>query len=360
MLTKKEATPVQTRKTFTGFIQAIWKSKSATLSERTYYRNVLEKEYGSRYVTKTAMQEASGTLGGYLVPQQLALDLLKSLAEKSFIYPRALVVGMTTKELLLPTLDTQTTPVSGQSPFQGGMAFQWQETEGDTLDEDTPSFGQNVVTAWDLTGICPMSNQFLADAGPESEAALVELFARGASWQAEYSFLRGTGSANLMPLGMLNSQACVNVARAVANQIAAADIASMAAAMIPEGWRNAIWACSPSALAQIVKLSNYQLSQGPTGGEGGLAGFLVSRPLYITEKLPALGSTGDLMFFDPSMYVIGNRQEVVVDVDPHQLFQNNQTQFRVWLRIGGQPWLTKSVTLADGSTASSIVALQTL
>lgn len=160
------------------------------------------------------------------------------------------------------------------------------------------------------------------------------------------------------PLGMLNSPACVQIPRAAGNQIAASDIASMAAAMIPEGWQNGIWACSPSALAQICKLATYQVSQGGVGGEGGAAGYLISRPLFVTEKLPTLGTFGDLMFFDPSMYVVGNRQEVVVDASPHYLFANNRTAFRVWLRIAGQPWLPAPVTLADGSTASSIVALR--
>lgn len=345
-------------KTFVGFLKAVAATRSESLATRSYGRELLEKSYGSSYVTKTAMEEMSGPLGGWLAPVELSTVLLRSLAEKGFIYPRALVTGMNSKVMLLPTINTQQTAVLGESPFQGGMAFTWAAAEGTQLSEDEPTFGNLTLVAQDLTGDIAVSNQMLSDAGPETENLLVQLFARGASWQAEYGFLRGQGTDASQPLGMLPSPTCVQVARAVASQVAASDIASMAAAMIPEGWRNAVWACSPSVLAQIVKLTTFQVSQGGVGGEGGAAGYLVARPLFITEKLPVLGTTGDLMFFDPSMYAIGNRQEVVVDASPHVRFANNQTVFRVWLRIAGQPWLPRPVTLADGSTASSIVALK--
>lgn len=341
--------------TWPTFLRQVARSHSPNVLDKTLAVGTL-KDWGSEWaVEKTAMAESSGTLGGYLVPQQLSTVLLRSLAEKGFIYPRALVTDMTTKELLLPKVRTDSA-VAGQSPFQGGVSFSWSTQEGGLITETEPSFAMDSMVAWSLQGFLAMSNPFLADAGPETEGLLVELLARGASWQAEYAFLQGTGAPNLMPLGMLNSAACLNVARTTSSQVKVDDIANMAAKMIPEGWKHAIWACTPSVLAQIAKIASFQVTQGANIGDGS-AGSLMTRPLFVTEKLPTLGLTGDLMFFDPSMYVIGSRQEVVVDADPHSLFQNNQTLFRVWLRIGGMPWLNNEVTLADGTTASSIVAL---
>jgi HK97 family phage major capsid protein len=346
-----------------GFLHAVSKARAigSTPKERDHYSGVL-KAWGSEWVNKpvekAALLESSGQLGGYTVPRQMSLVLLKTLAEKSILYQRCLRVEMTSREIELPTVDTSNTGTAGTSPFFGGMAFQWGVVQGAALPETEPKFALDRLVSWSLEGYLKLSNQFLADAGPEAETLLVEIMARAAAWQAEYAFLRGTGADGLMPLGMLNANACINVTRTIAAQVAAEDIANMAAALMPECWRNAIWVCNPTCLEDIVSVSGFQLNQGIITSDGSI-GILANRPLYPTEKLPTIGNLGDLMLVDPSMYVLGIRQEVVVDADPHSAFQNNQTFFRVWLRIGGQPWLNSPVTLADGTTsASSIIALK--
>lgn len=338
-----------------GFLRAVAKARSRNLRDATHAAELL-KAWGSEHVTKAAMNEASGPQGGYLVPPQLSLKLLRALAEKSFIYPRATKVEMTSRTIDCPTVNSSSTATAGTSPFFGGMAFSW-TPEANSLTQTEPLFGTTKLTAWDLVGYSKVSNQFLSDAGPEAEDFLVDIFARAAAWQAEYAFLRGNGAGSLMPLGMLNAKARIFVDRGAGNQITATDIAAMEAKLMPEAWQGAIWACSPSARAQLAKMSTWQLNAGFVR-EGGAVGWLDNLPLYMTDKLPALGTAGDLMLFDPSLYVIGVRQEVVVDASPHVLFQTNQTMFRVWIRCDGTPWIDSTVTLADGQTASSIVALK--
>jgi HK97 family phage major capsid protein len=86
---------------------------------------------------------------------------------------------------------------------------------------------------------------------------------------------------------------------------------------------------------------------------------LLGRPAYMTEKLPALGSTGDLMLIDPSLYVIGDRMQIEVAASEHVNFLKNQMTWRVVERVDGQPWLDKAITLQDASTqVSPFVALQ--
>jgi HK97 family phage major capsid protein len=155
-----------------------------------------------------------------------------------------------------------------------------------------------------------------------------------------------------MPLGIINAPALITVNRAVGSQIAVADIAGMAARLLPHSWKHAIWATNPSTLAQIVKISTFFLNV-TAHEEGGQAGSLLTRPLFVTEKLAALGSAGDLLLFDPSLYVIGERDEVYIDVSDENLFQTYQTVFRVWLRVDGKPQVSKSITLQDNATVVS-------
>lgn len=341
-----------------SFMRHVKTACSLTDPDRGHAHEVLKNHFGSRredIVRKAAMGENSGTVGGYLLPTAISLQLLKSLAERSFIYPRALVVPMNTRDLNAPIFDLAG-GAAGQSPFVGGMAFNWGSAP--TPPETEPTFGNVNLTAWDLIGYTRVSNQFLSDAGPEAEKLYVELFAMAAAVQAEYGFMQGTGTANNMPLGAIPSPCCIKVARAVTAQISEADVANMAGKMIPLGWRNAVWVANPSTLPQLFKIANFQKNM-PFEGDQGCCGHLFTRPVFPSEKVPALGSLGDLTFFDPSLYVVGVRTEVLVSASEHSRFQNNQTEFMVVLRADGKPLMNNSVTLMDGSsTASMVVALQ--
>jgi HK97 family phage major capsid protein len=297
------------------------------------------------------MGENSGVVGGYLVPLDYSLALMKVISEESFIYPRAHKVPMLAAETLCPRIDVETAPASaGISPFFGGIVFKWGSSQAPQ--ETEPTFRQLSLKAWDLLGYATVSNDWLGDTGPDGEAAVVELFGKAAAWYAEYAFLQGTGTAAQMPLGILKAGQTKAVARAGGNAVAAADVANMTAALLPASWPRAIWACSPTVKAQLVKISTYFLNAcglEPDGRHYSLDGIAG----YVTEKLPPLGTAGDLILFDPWLYVIGVRQEVLVDVSPHSRFQTNQTDFRIWMRMDGKPQVSGQITLQDTSTVVS-------
>jgi HK97 family phage major capsid protein len=313
-----------------------------------------------REVHKAAMGETGGMVGGYLVPRALSLDLMKTVAESSIIYSLCTKVDMTTLEHELPMVNAVLPPATGAAgvpSFFGGMTFSWGFEE--TPAETEPSFTSLMLKAWDLIGYSLISNQLLSDMGPEGETSLVKVFGKACAWFAEYAFFNGTGAGTRMPLGILKAPCAISQTRAAPTDIAAADISAMASKMLPFGWSNAVWACSPTCIDKIAKLSLFVVNQGPVvTDQPSPAGYLLTRPLYVTDKLPPLGTAGDLVFFDPSLYVVGNRQEVVVEASAHSLFRTNQTVFRMWLRMDGKPYLSKSVTLQDNTTVvSSIVYL---
>lgn len=316
----------------------------------------VHKHYNA--VQKAAMNENSGLTGGYIVPLEYSTILLRAVDEHSFIRPRAQIVPMNSLETLCPKLSTSTAQSAGTSPFFGGLNFTWGPSQGSALTESEPTFGQLSLKACDLIGQLIVSNQFVQDIGPEGEKKLTELFGKAIAWSEEYAFLRGTGSANLQPIGMVNAGCAIAVTRAGAGHVAQADIAGMIDNMLPYSWTTAIWACSPTCLTDIYKLTAFVPNEDPMGTEMGCAGSLMTRPLFVTEKLPAMGTKGDLILTDPNLYVIGDRQETIVDLSEVPLFNKYQTVFRVVRRLDGKPLLDTSVTLADGaSTASSVVVL---
>jgi HK97 family phage major capsid protein len=319
--------------------------------------DILQKHYRSPFrvlpgqVQKAAMGETSGAVGGYLVPTDFTNQLLQAISENSFIYPRAHVIPMRSLTTECPKVDAETAQSAATSPFFGGLIFKWGTSQAPS--ETEPKFRSDPLTAWDLLGYATVSNDWLEDANTEGEDHLLKLFGMAAAWYLEYAFLQGTGTSNQMPLGIINAPAAKTVSRHTPSQILQVDIANMAAAMLPFSWKNAIWASSPACVAQLIQVANFFLNV-EANDEGGQVGSLLTRPVFITEKLSTLGSLGDLIFFDPWLYVVGMRQEVLIDADTlGPAFKTNQTDFRVWLRADGKPQVQSAITLQDGTTMVS-------
>jgi HK97 family phage major capsid protein len=311
---------------------------------------------------KAAMNEGSGLQGGYIVPLDYSNQFYRSLAEHSILWPRASIELMNSLEKDCPIVDCTTTQTAGTTPFFGGIVFTWGEggkAASPVIPETEPTSRKLTLRANSLIGQLIASNQLLWDITPDGEQKLIDLFGEAAAWYADNAFFNGLGAANEQPAGILNAPAVIHVPRASANQITYKDFATMAGSMFPSGFSKAIWCVSPSALVSLVQINGFIPNQDPYSSLDGSCGSLLCRPVYVTEKLPALGTTGDFIFIDPSLYVIGDRQQVRIDVSPHPLFRTNQSVFRVWLRVDGRPMLSNSVTLADGTTESSgFVVLQ--
>lgn len=342
------------RRSFTDFLLNVWKARQGGHVEKDEGRRTLEKSYGTEYgthkgsVTKTAMGETSGQIGGYLVPRDFTYRILETVAEDSFFFSRAQVLPMRAQSMSCPIVDATTVQAIGTSPFFGSLLFKWGNSQAPG--ETEPAFRSVELTAWDLLGYGVVSHQWLWDVGQEGEDYLINLLGRAASWYAEYAFLNGTGAAQSMPLGIVNSPGSRVISRQTPNVISNKDVGGMTAALLPSGWKRSIWACSPATLAQVMQIPNYFINT-EVHEEGGQAGSLVTRPVFVTEKLAALGSLGDFVLFDPWLYVIGMRQEVVVDVsEPGPGFPTNQVYFRVWLRCDGKPMVPNFITLADGTS----------
>jgi len=152
------------------------------------------------------------------------------------------------------------------------------------------------------------------------------------------------------------------VNRANANQIGFADVANMWSHLLPYSTNKAIWVYSNSAVPQLLQLKDganraifISIDQGATQTP---YWALLGRPAYMTEKVPPLGTKGDLMLIDPSLYVIGDRMQIEIAASEHVNFLKNQMTWRVVERVDGQPWLDKPITLQDATTqVSPFVAL---
>ncbi len=291
------------------------------LAVRNHDGKALE-EMGSRYVEwaeegagqgfggvsppthqKAAMSTQTGVSGGYLVPVEFHARLMKLVTEKSIVRPRATVIPMTSRTVQIPALDVTTAPTAGDTAMLGGVVARWME-EATTLNETEPNLKQIDLTNYELSGYSKVSNTLLADSALGLEAFLMQIFSRAIAWYEDYGFLRGNGVAK--PLGVQAWAGLVQVARNTANQFKLADVASLYAKLLPGGDAGSIcWVVHPSVLGQLVQLtggSNVLMLAGQNLG-GPLTMSMLSYPIAVSEKVPALGSSNDVTLCDFQHYL---------------------------------------------------------
>ena len=343
----------------------------AELKEKCFFKAVVKRALGTSYgalrpIEKAALAEASGSTGGYAVPREYSNVLFKTIAENSIFWPRSIVVPMGTAEIDLPVPDFTSTHSAGTTQMFGGLLFKFNQgaagNEGVVLDETEPSFRQVMLHAWDLISQATASVQYVEDllASPDGEDKLLTLFGQAAAAYADYNFFNGTGANRATPMGVINAPCREAVTRAGASHIAVADVAGMAAKLLPRCWKTAIWTVGPDSLLDLLRITAFQPNASVALHDPGSCGYLYTRPVFVTERVPALGTVGDILLFDPAMYVIGDRQqpEVAASRDEPGVFVRNQMMFRTWMRVDGKPLLNNKVTLQDGTrTASSVVVL---
>lgn len=325
-------------------------------------RAYLERHYGSTridYTGKAALAEAGGVTGGYLVPPQFAQQLLSLAEEQAIVRARAFVQPMASATLMFPYLDVTTVQAAGTSPFFGGIIFSWTE-EAQTRTETEPQFKMLELKAHELSGYTVSSNVLLQDSAFGLEKFLFTIFARALAWYEDYAFLQGNGVGK--PVGMLKCNANLQVNRQTGGTFTYQDAAKMVSRLLPSSMNTAIWVIHPYALQPLVQLadSSGRLVWVPNvgGAQDKIPGTLFGRPVLVSEKVPTLGSTGDVNLLDPSLYVIGDRMQIEIVASQHVNFIKNQMTWRVVERVDGQPWLDKQVTLQDGSsTVSPFVSL---
>jgi HK97 family phage major capsid protein len=302
-----------------------------------------------------------GATGGYLIPAEYMIGIDQKLMEDCIFLQRGFRQEMTSREMHIAGVDLSVPHTAGTSPLLGGLQMSWSPgplaSGTPNIPTVNPSFFDVHLIANELSGDIVVSNQLLEDGGIALGSYLHNVITRALAWYIEHAGYRGTGLGQ--PLGVTAASGTLVVARQTTVTVTTQDIAGLEASLYPACSRNAVWVCSPTALKAISQLTTYIINQLIKPGDG-LVGFLFNRPLYVSEHLPKVGTQGDVVVFDPTLYIVGIR-EVEIAVSDQVNFQQNQTVFRVVLRADMQPYVRGLFQNADndGNLMACYVVLST-
>lgn len=296
----------------------------------------------------------SGGTGGYLIPSQMSNEIMSVAAPMSVVRPRATIFNLTGRDVEFPQVD-QAAITPGTTPFFGGVDTFWQ-AEGSTIAQTDPRFRQMKMVAHELVGRTKVNNSLLEDAPAlASFLASNRGFPGAIAWREDYSFLRGSGVGQ--PLGVVNAPGTATVTRNTGMTIKFDDLVAMEAKLLGE---QAVWVASISTKTALM------LMNGPTGNPAylwgsardGVPNMLMGRPILFTDKMPALGTKGDIMLADFSYYMIADRNNgQTIESDASESFSSNKTVMRIIHRVDGQPWLSAPITYDGTNTVSPFVVL---
>jgi HK97 family phage major capsid protein len=301
---------------------------------------------------KKQMVESVGASGGFLVPTEYLAQLQAVGPGDAIVRPRATKIRMRRRAIDIPVLN-QTGTTAGIPHWYGGMIFYWAE-EASEKTLTTASFKKVTLVAHKLIGYTRASDELLDDAaislsdfisGPMG-------FVGGCTWHEDYTFLQGTGAGQ--PLGVINAGATITVNRAGANAISYADLVNMLEAFLPSA--NGVWVANQSVMSNLMTMQDASGGAAGTGSyiwgsaADGVPARLLGLPIIFTEKVPRIGTAGDIGLYDFKYYLLGDRQATTVESTKFDKWAYDQTSWRVVHRVDGQPWLSTYLTYQDGTT----------
>jgi HK97 family phage major capsid protein len=247
------------------------------------------------------------------------------------------------------------------SSLFGGLTGTWLAELG-AATEVFAKMRQIQLTTKKLACYTAASNELVAD-GVDFDRQIQTALVKTIGWYLDYAFLQGTGAGQ--PLGVLGDPALVTVLKETGQKAATVvfeNVVKMYARLAPQCMGNAVWIASQTTVPQLLTMS---LAVG-TGGapiqpavlqQGGRFSLL-GKELLFTEKVPALGTLGDLLLCDLSVYTIGMRKEVSLDKSIHVGWSQDTSSYRAIVRADGQGSWDKAISPKAEDSLSWCVALQ--
>lgn len=314
------------------------------------------KDFAMYLKTGTVSKFMSETIddeGGYLVPEEFRNIMIMYDAEDTLVWGRSTVWPMNGEKIQFPKLNQNPDVQDAGFDNFAGVTFGWVE-EGGEKPETEPTFGMVEMIVHELAGYTEITNTLLDDSVLNLVNYLTRLFRAAWYWYTDKAFIQGTGGKQ--PLGILNDPSILSVFRQTADTIEVQDVLNMESRMPAVFDSNAVWFITKQGRAalrgQSVSSSSKELVLQEMYADlaKGYDMTILGKPAYLADgKIPALGSSGDLILGTWTWYYIGFRQDFSMDSSRHFKFRNNRTALRCSGRLDGQAAIPQAFVALDAA-----------
>lgn len=280
-----------------------------------------------------ALEEGTVAEGGYLVPEEFEMEIVKLLDLGNPIRAAVNASGG-----IIRTASDRNIPVETDDG-----AFTWIDEEG-AYQEDDPAFARVVLGANKEGGIVKVSEELLQDSMFDLQSYLRDLAVRRYNNLEDLAFGNGDGSSK--PTGLFATATVGGVSltgitgsASVSPVITDDDIVNTFHALKRVYRPRATWLTSDTMVKMIRKLKDatnerYLWQPGLADGQ---PDRLLGRPIIVTEGYPTLAvSVKSIMFGDFSQYRIVDRLGMAMQRLNELYAENGQIGFKFMKRVDGK------------------------
>jgi HK97 family phage major capsid protein len=296
----------------------------------------------------------TGTKGeGYLVPAAMREEIWK------VVYAQENLLSVFNPE---PTSANAVEIVVDETTPWGtdGIRVYW-VAEGAGITQSKANHRKALVKLHKLGALLPVSDELATDA-PRLRNILAEKVPAALGHVIDEAIVGGNGIGK--PLGFKNSPALITVNKETGQQ-AATFVAKNAGKMYGRlvNPTRGFWLHNKGVVSELLSMTvgNQPIWIPPSGSlQDAPGGFLIGRPMRQSRHCEALGTTGDVMFIDPTGYAAFiHSSGLKFQSSIHLWFDQDLEALRWTIRVGGMPVLSTPITPDKGDTESHFVLLQT-
>lgn len=284
-------------------------------------------------------EEKTGEAGGFLVPEDIRMDIQKKVEGDESLLSRCRQFNVTGNRY--------TTKIDESAPWSGsGSNIQayWVD-EGEKITKSAKKFKELDIKCHKLAALVPATEEMLED------SAMLESTIRNEAPEVimqmvNEAIISGNGVGK--PQGILNSGFGVEVAKKAgqsADTIVFDNVKKLFARLLPKAQRDAIYLYNAEAAEQLIGMQLHESSvDSPSvylpnqSIDGAPYGTLWNRPVFpMLGSMSALGDKGDIIAADLSYYyAILKVSGIKQSISTHVYFETDETAFKFTFRVGGQ------------------------
>jgi HK97 family phage major capsid protein len=298
---------------------------------------------------KSALVEAIDTLGGYAVPVDISMDIIKRVMGMTVMRGRG-KTRQTSRDRLEILKRT-----GGDDQYTGNVRVTWvDETPTAGTADTNPTFGMEGIPVHTVMAETFMSRNVVEDAAYDLVADLTEQLSEAAAIDEDNRFLTGDGvgkpqgllpgGANSLGIGEVNSGAADALTWSAS---ATKGLVALTYGIAAQYRQNAVWIGERSTYGAIAAMTDgvqqplwrEQYGRASSEGGAGTLRLLMGYPVLEQEAMPSVGAnTYPLLFGDPRGYTIVDRIGMTIEryLDSATA-RANQVCYVMRRRLGGQP-----------------------
>jgi HK97 family phage major capsid protein/HK97 family phage prohead protease len=328
--------------------------RAVAMAEMNPDKNNIDKRFALERAA-SGMQESLGSDGGFLTQPGFSESLLFGKFSSEIV-----------KKVMTLRLQNSRTnlPVFAADDRSGGNLYEaiqiYKLDEADTLTPSDGTFIRSLLPNLNkLAALAYMTSELLEDAGT-LERYFKRFMGQALSYELERQIIRGSGLGECQ--GLLSANCKIRIAKQGgqnADTILTQNILDMDSRLVTEAHNSpsTVWVVNPNAKSQLPGLT-ITGDGGPINlykfGQPGEHDTLMGKPVLLSDHASTIGDEGDIILAALDTYLL-SMMASQYGISSHVRFLNDESAFRLTIRVDGMSIFSNPVTPANGTDKLSPV-----